>query len=292
MLTYVQPVFRPPSEAQSLILQVTLGCSHNKCTFCVSFKKKPYRIKTQQELSDMIDDAVLEYPNPRKIFLADADAMSIPTELMLWTLQRLKAKFPRVQRISAYACPQNLLEKTPEELLLIRQTGLNMLYLGVESGSDTVLADVRKGVTADEMIAAGQRAVAAGYILSAMLISGLGGVENWEDHATGSARVVSAIQPHYLGLLSLTLRRASLIMKRIDAGELTCLTPWEVLRETRMFITHLELNQCTFRVTHVSNYFTLAGVMNRDKAQFLAQIDTWLKNPQVQAMPIDNHRSL
>jgi hypothetical protein len=125
-----------------------------------------------------------------------------------------------------------------------------------------------------------------------MLISGLGGIEAWEDHAIGSARVVSAIQPHYVGLLSLTLRRASLIMKRIDAGELTCLTPWEVLRETKTFIEHLELNNCTFRVTHVSNYFTLAGVMNRDKKKFLTQIEGWLSNPQVKAMPIDNHRSL
>lgn len=292
MLSYDYPLYRPPSEAYSLILQVTLGCSHNACTFCTMYKNKKYRQKTWAEICSMIEISAQKYPQTRKIFLADGDALSLPTETLLNTLELLFRSFSSLERVSIYAGPKDALEKSVEELSALRKTGLSLVFLGVESGSDQILSDIKKGVDAKDMILAGQKIKLSGLQLSATLISGLGGLEMWEDHARDSARVISAIKPDYLATLTLVLEEGAPMLSRLHSGSLKMLTPWEVLRETRLFIEHLELSGTIYRSNHASNYFRLAAVLNEQREELLRSIDKHLGDPLLRSLPADNSRPL
>ncbi len=262
---YSMPLFRPPSEAQSLIIQVTEGCSHNKCRFCYMYKCKQFRMKTREELQEHIRWLKTSYQNPERIFLADGNVLCLKTEKLIALLNYIKSEFPTVKRISSYSGPLDIIRKTDDELKLIHNSGLELLYMGVESGSDNVLAFMEKGVNQQQMIEAGQKAVKAGFKFSCMIISGLGGVEYMEEHAVESAKVISSINPHYFSLLRLVVEEESELADDIRRGKFHLLTPLQILDENIMMLENMELNDCIFRANHVSNYVNQAGVLNKDR---------------------------
>lgn len=269
---YTMPLFRPPSESRSLIIQITEGCSHNKCRFCYMYKSKKFRLKSQDELIKHIQELKSYYYAPERIFLADGNVLCLETEKLISLINYIKSEFPSVQRISSYSGPLDLIRKTLEELKLIHEAGLELLYMGVESGSDKVLSMMQKGVNQEQMIEAGQKAIKAGFKFSCMIISGLGGTEHMKEHALESARVISAINPDYFSLLRLVVEEESELAQDIKQGKFHLLTPIEILDENIIMLENMELNNCVFRANHVSNYVNQAGILNKDKDELVARL--------------------
>ena len=275
-LEYEGVVYRPPSEAGSLIIQVTIGCSYNKCTFCSMYKGKEFRIKDVDSIKKELREAREMYKSVKRIFLADGDAFVLKTSNLVEILQEIKDLFPECERISSYATPRDIIGKSDEEIEMLKEHGLDMLYVGIESGSDEILKIINKGVTSDEMIKAGKKAVECGMKLSVTLISGIGGVEMSKEHAVESAKVVSAINPHYVGLLTLMVENDTEIQRKIITGEMELLTPEQVLTETHEFVSRLEVSNCIFRSNHASNYVPLGGNLNRDKEKILQELSKFI----------------
>jgi radical SAM superfamily enzyme YgiQ (UPF0313 family) len=267
-------VFRPPSEAKSLILRVTIGCSENRCTFCKMYKDVGFRIISMEEISCLIQRASHFEPDASRIFLGDGNALALSNDKLLDIMHMIKKKFPKVTRISCYGGPKDILRKSVEELVDLREMGMKIIYMGIESGDDEVLADVRKGVTADEMIAAGQRVVSAGIKLSAMLILGLGGREKSLQHALNSARVVNGINPDMLSVLTLMLQKGTILRDDADNGKFHPLSPFEMLQELKVLMENIDVaNHCIFRSNHSSNFLPLGGTLPEDKTKMLIDID-------------------
>jgi len=282
-------VFRPPSEANSFILRVTIGCAHNKCTFCSMYRDVQFRARPLSEIEPIIRNTARHYPDLRRVFLADGDALVLSTHKLLEIIDQLKAHFPKLSRISCYGGPLDILRKTPEDLLILKQAGLQMIYLGIESGDDEVLARVQKGVTGDQMIEAGQKIIAAGMKLSAMLVLGLGGRELSLQHARNSARVASAINPTMLSALTLMLHRGTPLRADADQGKFLPLSPYEFVLELKELITNLDMETpCIFRSNHVSNMLPLAGTLPGDKNSLLAQAEDALQLLKNQTRPTFN----
>ncbi len=269
---YSMPLYRPPSEASSLIIQITEGCSHNRCRFCTMYKCKQFRLKSKEELDEHIKWLKAYYLEPERIFLADGNVLCLQTEKLIQLLERVKREFPSVKRISSYSGPMDLIRKTDDELRSIQEGGLELLYMGVESGSDRVLSIMQKGVNQQQMIEAGQKAVKAGFRFSCMIISGLGGTELMEEHALESAKVISAINPHYFSLLRLVVEDESELADDIEQGRFKLLTPIQILDENILMLENMELNDCIFRANHVSNYVNQAGILNRDRDELVARL--------------------
>ena len=270
-------VFRPPSEAKSLILRITIGCSHNECSFCGMYRDVQFRTRSQEEIYTLIDKAARYYPDARRIFLADGNALVLSNDRLLPIMQRLRETFPRLARITCYGGPKDINRKSVEELSALKEAGLQIIYLGIESGDDATLASVKKGVTADEMIAAGQKVIAAGLKLSAMLILGLGGKAYTAQHALNSARVVNAINPTMLSALTLMLHQGTPLREAADRGEFIPLSAYELMLELRTMISSINVTEpCIFRSNHVSNMLPLAGTLPKDKDALLADIDEML----------------
>ena len=268
-------VFRPPSEAESFILRVTVGCSHNKCTFCCMYKDVQFRMRTREEISRQIK-AAAPYKNfIKRVFLADGDALILKTEYLLEILQEIQETFPNLQRVSTYASPKSILRKTDEELRQLYAAGLKLAYYGLESGSDKVLQAVNKGVTAAESIEAGQKIVRSGMKLSIMVLIGLGGVADSMEHARESARVVSAIKPNMLSALTLTFYSGSEMLAQVQAGEFEPLNPEQSMLEVAEMLSNIEWDeqhkQCIFRSNHVSNVMPLAGNIPKDLERLIQQ---------------------
>jgi len=276
-MNYEGIVYRPPSEAYSLIVQVTIGCAHNKCSFCNMYKDKKFRIKSLENIYEDLKYFRQIYNYVDKIFLADGDALIIPTETLKKVLIKIKELFPECKRITSYATPKDILRKTTEELKELKNLGLYMLYMGVESGSDNVLSYVEKGATAKEIMEAGIKAKDAGFKLSATLISGLGGRGNWKEHAVESAKVINAIKPDYLGLLTLMVESDTKLYEDIHKNNFSILNPEEVMLETRELIKNLNVDNCIFRSNHASNYVSLRGTLCEDKENLLNTIDKVLE---------------
>ena len=277
--SYSQPLYRPPSEAWSMIIQVTEGCSHNKCRFCYMYKCKQFRLKSMDEIIEHIEWLKPMYKNPERIFLADGNVLCLKTEKLLELLQYIKKEFPNVKRISSYSGPLDLLRKSQDDLKAIRDAGLELLYMGVESGSDKVLSMMEKGVTQKEMIEAGQKAIKAGFKFSCMIISGLGGAEYMEDHAVESAKVISAINPHYFSLLRLVVEEESELAEDVRQGKFHMLSPLQVLDENIIMLENMELTDCTFRANHVSNHINQAGTLNKDKEMLIERLKKFKNSP-------------
>lgn len=274
-MRYEGAVYRPPSEASSLIIQFTIGCARNTCTFCAMFKDKKFRIRPLQDVEEDLEMARKYYRNipVKRIFLADGDALIVKTADMLHILDKCKQYFPEVERISVYGAPMDIIHKTPEELAQLKAAGLDMVYMGLESGSDEVLKAVRKGATQEQMIAAGKKVKDAGMILSMTVISGLGGKPLWKEHAIETAKVISAIKPEYVGFLTLMIEEGTVMYEQQKRGELNLLTPHEVLDETELFIRSVDAEGTMFRSNHASNYTPLAGTLNAEKDRILGQIE-------------------
>ncbi|MCS5422563.1 MULTISPECIES: radical SAM protein [Psychrilyobacter] len=275
-MPYEGAIYRPPSEANSLILQVTVGCSHNRCTFCSMYKDKSFRMKSKEEIFDDIDTYTNDFYT--KAFLADGDAMLLPTGLLIEIIRRIRAKMPKIKRIGIYAHANNLKTKSVEELKSLREEGLNIVYVGIESGSDKILEKINKGITSGEMEKELMKISESGIKLSIMIISGLGGKELTHEHAVESAKLLSRVKPKFLSLLTLMLEEGTQFYNDVKNNKVELLNPEEILLETKLLIENLELNNTIFRVNHASNYLSLEGVLNRDKERILEEINTAVRD--------------
>lgn len=272
-MRYEGTVYRPPSEAYSLIVQLTIGCSHNSCSFCSMYKEKKFRIRDLNDIMEDLEQAKLTYGTVKKVFLADGDALVIETSKLKSILARIKELFPSCERVGIYGAPKDILRKSKEELGELKELGLGIIYLGVESGSNYILKSINKGVTAEEMIEAGCRVKDSGIKLSTTLISGIGGREKITEHAVESAKVINAINPDYVGFLTLMLQSGTKMYDQVQKGEFNVLNPEEVMHEIRIFIEASKVDNCIFRSNHASNYVALAGTLPQDKEQLLNNID-------------------
>lgn len=274
--TYDTPVFRPPSEARSFILRVTRGCAHNKCTYCNMYRGVPFQILSDEEISRQIALAVhYGKESVRRIFLADGDALVLPTAKLLKILQALRENFPKLQRVASYAAPKDILRKSEEELRQLKEAGLQLLYYGMETGDDITLKAVNKGVNAAEAIEAGRRVTASGMKLSLMVILGLAGKEGSQRHALETAKAINIIQPTMLSALCLMLYRGSELLDQFENGEFNPLSPQGLMEELHLMMQNIDLPQdkhCLFRSNHVSNYVQLAGTLPKDKDRLLREI--------------------
>ena len=276
-MRYEGALYRPPSEAYSLIVQATIGCSHNKCTFCSMYKDDKFRIRPTEEIIEDLTLGRQYYKKVRRIFLADGDALIIKTEELIKILEKIRLLFPECERVGIYGSPKSILNKSCKELLKLRDLGLGIVYLGVESGSDKILKKIKKGVDSYQMIEAGRKIVDAGIQLSVTLISGIGGKADSILHAVESARVLNQMKPHYVGLLTLLLEEGTELYDDVQAGRFKLLSPKEVLEETKILVENLLIDNCIFRSNHASNYVALRGTLIEDKELILKQIEEGLK---------------
>ncbi len=293
MIRYQGQLFRPPSEADSLILQATVGCSYNECAFCGMYRDKRFRVRKLDTMKAEIAWAREELgERVRKVFLADGDALTAKASYIGGILDELRGAFPRLRRVSCYASPQALQVRSVDELAELRERGLTLYYLGIESGHDTVLERLVKGVDAAETIRVAQKAHQAGVRLSTMILLGAGGRELSAGHALESARVCNAIQPRFLSTLVLTPVENTPLWEQDRRGELDHMTPLELARELHTFIAQLDLKASIFRSNHASNYLSVAGTLPKDKQRMLAALDAALANPQAARFKPDWLRGL
>lgn len=265
-------VFRPPSEAESFILRVTIGCSHNRCTYCNMYRGVDFRVRNMDEIIAQITAAKVYQEFIRRIFLADGNALVLPTEKLLEILAILKATFPKLRRVSCYAGPNDMLRKTPEELKLLYEAGLTLVYYGMESGDDQVLRHVCKGVNAQQSIEAGKRIIASGIKLSMMVIIGLAGKAGSKEHVQHTAEAINAIRPNMLSALTLMMYRGSELREQYERGQFEILSPAESMGELYQLLHAIDLpvgEHCIFRSNHISNHISLAGILPRDKERLL-----------------------
>ncbi len=279
MLDYDMPLYRPPSEARSLILQATLGCSHNQCAFCVAYQTKRFKARREEDVLGDIDLARSDWPGHRRIFLADGDAMALSANRLVRIAERCRESFPRLERISIYASPMNVLAKTDADLRRIREAGVSLAYYGVESGDDEVLRRIRKGATSAELVEAGRRLRAAGFELSSTVILGLAGADGSRSHAIATARVLDAIGGEYMAALTLMLEPRSPSFEEVYGAPFRVLTTHEALEECRVLVEHLTCDGVEFRSNHASNWLALKGRLQQDKKELLAVIDAALHDP-------------
>lgn len=279
-MLYDLPLYRPPSEANSLIIQLTTGCAHNQCQFCTMYKEKGFKIKPLQEVMAMLDNEKHLYQNSKRVFLADGDALVLPVEYLLTLLEYIQKEFKQVERVSTYATPQDILRKSATELMHLKSYGLSMAYMGIESGSDQVLQKMRKGADAADIIAAGQKMKEAGWILSTTAISGLGGKEWMTQHAIETAKVVKAIQPDYFSLLALMVEPHSKLHQWVQKGKFHLLSCKEILLETQLMLENLDQTATIFRNNHASNYFSFNGRLPHEREKILAEIKTVLADDE------------
>lgn len=266
---YEGAVYRPPSEWDSLIIQSTIGCSHNKCTFCSMYKDKNFRIKTVEEVKNDLEKAKDIFGYKSKIFLADGDALIRKTEEQLEILNYIKATMPQCTRITCYASPKSILLKSKEDLERLKEAGLAMVYLGLESGSNQVLKAINKGVTAEEIIEAAVKIKAVGIKLSVTAIIGLGGRENYKLHGIETGKALSKMNPDYIGLLTLMLEEGTLLKDQWEEGKFQLPTQEEMLRETLLILENLDSKGTIFRANHASNYLNLKGTLNEDRDKMI-----------------------
>ncbi|MDO4977536.1 MAG: radical SAM protein [Eubacteriales bacterium] len=264
-MIYEGDVYRPPSEARSLIMQITIGCANNTCTFCSMYKAKKFRIRTREEIFRDFDEMSQLYGDfPLRIFLADGDALTVPTELLLDILGYIKEHFPNCRRVTSYATAKDIIKKGKEDLKRLRDAGLSMVYVGAESGDGIVLKNIKKNINCEELIEASRLLKETGIQLSLTLISGMGGRERMREHAIHSANLVTKMKPEYLGFLTLMLEEPAPLIREIQEGKMELLRPEEVVEEMRLFLTHVDSDGTVFRSNHPSNYFSLRGTLNQD----------------------------
>ncbi len=289
-LRYHEPLYRPPSEARSLILQATVGCSWNRCTFCEMYTDRRFRARPVDEVLAEID-AVARHPvRPRRVFLADGDALALSNRRLRPLLEAIRVRMPWVTRVACYATPANLLHKSVDELTELRAAGLRLVYLGIESGDDEVLARIAKGATQAETVAALQRAAAAGIKRSVMIINGLGGRALSDRHADASSALLNATQPEYASVLALVLHDGGRRHRAAFGPTWQPLDDRELLLELRRLLAGCELERTLFRSNHASNRLALAGTLDRDRTRLLDALDAVLDGDATRLRPAAGRR--
>lgn len=273
-MRYEGDIYRPPSEAYSLLIQVTIGCSHNKCTFCSMFKDKKFRVRDVSEVLEDLEMARRAYRRVEKIFLCDGDALCLANSKLMVILNKIGELFPECERVSVYGSAKDVLRKTPEELKELKDAGIGMIYLGAESGSQKVLDEICKGVTREQLIEAVHKIEDSGIKSSVTFISGLAGRDGWEEHAIETGKMISEMNASYVGLLTLMLDERAPITDKIRKGEFKLLSGEEVVAETYLLLKHANPEKtCVFRSNHASNYVSLRGNLPQDKARMTAQLE-------------------
>ena len=270
---YEGMIIRPPSEANSILLQVTVGCSHNKCTFCGTFAGERFKIKSDKIVDQDIQFAKEYCRRQRRVFLCDGDALIIPQKRLVNILKKIETNLPWVTRVGVYANTKSIQMKTSEELAELHENGLRIAYMGLETGDDVTLKAVRKGATAEKMIAMGKKIRKAGIKLSITVLLGLAGRERSMIHARETGRVLSAIDPEYVGALSLMLIPGTPLCNDHEEGTFPLLEPDEMLKELRQMISHTHLSRGLFHANHASNYLPIKARMPKDKERTIQQID-------------------
>jgi radical SAM superfamily enzyme YgiQ (UPF0313 family) len=274
---YEGNIIRPPSEANSILLQVTVGCSRNKCTFCGTYRGERFKIKPDGVIMDDIAFAARYCRRQRRIFLCDGDVLVIPQKRLMTILEAIRTQLPWVTRVGSYANAKSLDMKTPAQLAELRANGLGILYMGVESGDDVTLKNIRKGASADQLIAMGQKAKAAGFKLSVTVLLGIAGRERSRLHAEATGRLLSAMQPDYVGALSLMLVPGTPLDDDHRAGRFKMLDTMELLTELREMFAHTHLDKGLFHANHASNYLPIRARLPRDREAVLRLIDQALE---------------
>jgi radical SAM superfamily enzyme YgiQ (UPF0313 family) len=270
-MRYEGVVIRPPSEAGSLILQVTLGCSHNRCTFCSAYKQKKFRIRSLEDIREDID-GVSGKRHVRRVFLADGDALIVPRRMMMPVIDHLHESFPNLERIGMYANAKSVLKRTDDELRELADRGLGIVYLGLESGDEEVLERVKKGVGPEEMIEAARRVREAGILLSVTVLLGLAGKDGSERHARATGEVLSRMDPDYIGALTLMIVPGCSLYDDYMSGAFAVPDPMDSLRELAEIIEHTDVTDCLFTSNHASNYLPLRIHLPDRKNEALALI--------------------
>jgi radical SAM superfamily enzyme YgiQ (UPF0313 family) len=282
-IDYVYPLYRPPSEANSLIFQITLGCSFNKCSFCNMYRTKEYSERPLEEIKKEIEMMSQLQPEVTRIFLADGDALNVATENIIKILNWIKGNFKNIERISCYSMPKNLLQKTDKELISLKQAGLDMVYLGIESGNDIILKKVTKGATSEMIINSCKKAKKNGFILSCMIILGLGGKKYSNYHANDTSNIINQVKPNYLG--ALTLYMEPNIEKEFYSKFSEPFQPLEdseILDEMETLIANTDVKEpVIFRANHASNVYSIGGTLPQDKYRILEKIKYLKEHPEI-----------
>lgn len=272
-MKYEGAIYRPPSEAYSLILQVSVGCSHNKCTFCGSFKDKKFRVKSFEEIKEDVEEAKQYARYVKKVFLADGDALIIPQKRLLPIVELVKESFPKLERIGVYGNVKSILKKPVEDLKLLKELGVGILYLGVESGDQVTLDKVCKGTTLDKMEQAALRVKEAGITLSVTVLLGLGGVERSRIHAEETGKFLSRIDPEYVGALSIIVVPGTALANDIEKGVFQVPDPYMLLEELAIMIQNTNVTHCFFASNHASNYLPIKVWLPEDKDKAVQAIN-------------------
>jgi radical SAM superfamily enzyme YgiQ (UPF0313 family) len=271
-MKYEGMIFRPPSEADSLILQVTVGCSYNRCTFCGAYQGKTFRIKSFEEVKEDVDEATPYRSRIQRVFLADGNALAIPQKELIRILDYLKMKWNRLERVGVYANSRDILQKDVNELKELSSLGLHIIYLGLESGNREVLRRIKKNATVDQLIRASRRVKESGILLSVTVLLGIGGVELSRAHAEDTGKVLSEMDPDYVGALSLMVIPGTPIEKEIETGRLVLPNPFGLIQELETMIENCQFTRCFFASNHASNYLPLRIRMPEEKDDALRRI--------------------
>jgi len=277
-IQYNEPVFRPPGEANSAILQVTIGCSWNKCAFCEMYTSKKFSTRPFEQIKSDIQKLARIYSGVRKVFLADGDAFVLSANKLVPILEEINSQFGKIQRISSYALPKDINSKTDEELIQLKNLGLKLLYIGIETGDDELLQLINKGETFQSTIDGILKAQNAGIETSIMIINGLGGKKHSHQHAIRSAEIINQINPKFLSTLTLSMPFGLDHFKNRFAGDYQQQSIKELFEELKLFIENLNVNNVIYRSDHVSNNLILKGVLSKDKVLLINQINAAIQN--------------
>ncbi|MBU0730233.1 MAG: radical SAM protein [Proteobacteria bacterium] len=271
---YEGTIIRPPSEADSIILQVTVGCSHNKCTFCGTYKDEPFRIKDSQIIDLDIDFAATYCKRQKRVFLADGDVLTLPHHRLVELFDRIKSRLTWVNRISLYGNTRSILSKTDDQLSELKSLGLDRVYMGLETGHDPTLAFIRKGSDSEKMILAGNKVRRSGLFLSVTVLLGIAGVKNSHAHAHDTGCVLTAMKPNQIGVLTLMLLPNTPLYQLAKKGEFFLPTEMELLQELHVMVENINLEKALFQTNHASNYLPINSRLSRDKQAVLAMIES------------------
>jgi radical SAM superfamily enzyme YgiQ (UPF0313 family) len=272
-MDYQGNVIRPPSEARSIILQVTVGCSHNKCTFCGAYKEQKFAIKSDQVIDDDLDFAARHYPQINRIFLADGDVLILPQKRLVALLISIKNKLSGVRRIRLYGNAKSIRTKSLDELKELKDLGLDRIYMGLESGCDSILTSIKKCSNSRQMIEAAQKVRSAGIFLSVTTLLGIGGTKYSEVHALGTAAVLNQMNPNQIASLTLMPLPGTELYTQIEKGDFTLPDQTGLLRELRLLVEHITLDKVQLQANHASNYLPIDCRLQKDKSQVLAMLD-------------------
>ncbi|MDQ0287019.1 radical SAM superfamily enzyme YgiQ (UPF0313 family) [Desulfofundulus luciae] len=279
-MRYEGVIYRPPSEAGSLLIQATIGCPHNQCTFCAIYKRTKFRIRPVEEIKEDLLAARNYYgEGVRSIFFPDGNTIAMKTDDLCRVLDCARELFPYVERITVYGSAKFIVRKTPLEMRRLREAGLNRIHVGMESGDDTILAEIRKGATAEEMVVAGLMVKEAGMELSEYVLMGIGGPGRSREHALASAEVLNAIDPHFIRIRTFIPRPGSPLFEKCQRGEFQLVSPHGILNEIRLMIENLKVNSQVFS-DHVSNYWDISGKLPEERELMLQEIDMALDIPE------------